>query len=239
MRFIYLNPVLLLLLALGLTACNSQKRLTKRALPVEETPVKEHWLGKNQQQVPAHDERLSWRERRQQRKENKRMAKLRAAEAEAAALAQNTSKPAAPQRSEATAAEPNALPASRQAQMVIHKAESFLGSPYKWGGNSKKGIDCSGLMAVSFAAAGVTLPRVSAQQAETGNALNLKQVQPGDMLFFATGSSKRVTHSGLVVNVKNGDFQFIHASNSGVRRDWLSNPYWNKHFVRARRILKK
>lgn len=100
-------------------------------------------------------------------------------------------------------------------------------------------MDCSALVFHSYYAVGINLPRQSTDQSKLGQKVNPDQILPGDLLFFATGKRKnQVTHSGIVTEVGEGDIRFIHASTSlGVTEDYLSNRYWSKAFLFAKRIL--
>lgn len=122
---------------------------------------------------------------------------------------------------------------------VIATAKSYTGTPYKFGGTTRAGMDCSALVFHSYYAIGVTMPRISADQARMGKKVNPRELRPGDVLFFATSRRRnRVTHAGIVTEVDRGDIRFIHASTSlGVTEDFLSNRYWNKAFLFGRRIL--
>jgi len=122
---------------------------------------------------------------------------------------------------------------------VINTAKSYYGTPYKFGGTTRAGMDCSALLFHSFYSVGINLPRMSADQAKQGVKVNTRDLKPGDVLFFATSRrKKRVTHAGIVTEVNKGDIRFIHASTSlGVSEDYLSNRYWNKAFLFARRLL--
>lgn len=122
---------------------------------------------------------------------------------------------------------------------VISTAKSYRGTPYKYGGTTRSGIDCSALVFHSFYSVGVNLPRTSASQSEQGKSIKKNEIKPGDLLFFATGRKrKQVTHSGIVTEASNSDIRFIHSSTSlGVTEDYLSNSYWSKAFLFARRIL--
>lgn len=122
---------------------------------------------------------------------------------------------------------------------VISTAKSFRGTPYKYGGTTRAGMDCSALVYHSYYSVGVTMPRISADQANMGKKVSPRDLQQGDVLFFATSKKKnRVTHAGIVTEVHKGDVRFIHASTSlGVTEDFLSNRYWNKAFLFGRRIL--
>jgi len=122
---------------------------------------------------------------------------------------------------------------------VIQTAKSYYGTPYKYGGTTKSGIDCSALVFHSFYSVGINLPRVSTAQSQVGQKIKLQEVQPGDLLFFATGKKqKQVSHSGIVTEVSKENVRFIHSSTSlGVSEDYMSNSYWKKAFLFATRIL--
>jgi len=122
---------------------------------------------------------------------------------------------------------------------IIKTAKTFEGTKYKFGGTTKKGMDCSGLVYVSYQKEGIKLPRVSRDMAKQGKSVSLKKVTEGDLLFFKTGKSKnRVNHVGIVTKVKNGEVFFIHASTTlGVINSTLNESYWRKTFVEARRII--
>lgn len=126
---------------------------------------------------------------------------------------------------------------SGRTQKVLKEAHSFLGTPYKYGGTNKRGMDCSGLVWTAFQEIGIQLPRVSREQAQNGTKIKLSRVQPGDLLFFKT-SGLRISHVGIVDEIKKGEIFFIHASSSkGVIISSLENSYWNKRFVKAVRYI--
>jgi probable lipoprotein NlpC len=122
---------------------------------------------------------------------------------------------------------------------VISTAKSYGGTPYKYGGTTRSGIDCSALVYHSFYSVGINMPRTSASQSEQGKSIKKNEIKPGDLLFFATGRKrKQVTHSGIVTETSKSDIRFIHSSTSlGVSEDYLSNVYWAKAFLFARRVL--
>ena len=126
-----------------------------------------------------------------------------------------------------------------KADEIIKYAKSFEGTRYKFGGTTKKGMDCSGLVYTSFAKEGVTLPRISRDMAKQGERISLLKVQEGDLVFFQTNkSSKVINHVGLVVSNKSGVLKFIHSTTSrGVIISDISEEYWNSSFVEARRII--
>ena len=128
---------------------------------------------------------------------------------------------------------------NKQTRVVAH-AKSFLGTRYKYGGTSKKGMDCSGLVYTSFQKVNVQLPRVSFEMSKRGRLLKNREIQPGDLVFFKTSkkSGRSVNHVGVVSNVKGGNVLFIHSSSSkGVIESSLGNPYWSKAYKFARRVL--
>ena len=126
-----------------------------------------------------------------------------------------------------------------KADQIINTALSFSGVRYKFGGTTTKGMDCSGLLYVSFGEHDVQLPRTSFHMAEEGHRVTVKNVEKGDLLFFKTSrGSKRINHVGMVVGTDNDEITFIHASTSrGVTVSSLRDGFWNQAFVKATRIL--
>lgn len=122
---------------------------------------------------------------------------------------------------------------------VVKDAQQYLGVPYKYGGNTKTGFDCSGLVTKVFEENNYKLPRRSTDQADTGSSIRVEEVKAGDLLFFATGGGRSVSHVGIVNNIENdGEIKFIHASTSkGVIISSLNEAYWNKAFLFARSVL--
>lgn len=123
---------------------------------------------------------------------------------------------------------------------VLRSAKSFLGTPYKYGGTNKLGIDCSALIQNSFKDAGIDLPRSSKEQSLAGSPVEKNNLRPGDLLFFSdpkVGSG--VTHVGLVTEIlPGGDVRFIHASSKlGVTENLLSASYYLKTYAFARRVF--
>ncbi len=131
------------------------------------------------------------------------------------------------------------IKSNSKAENIIEYANQFKGVRYKWGGTTKKGMDCSGLVFESFKAYDIFLPRISRDMAKRGNKISLKNVVKGDLLFFKTGNRRNsINHVGLIVSIKNKNIQFIHATSSkGVITSWLNEDYWHKAFFEARNIL--
>ncbi len=125
------------------------------------------------------------------------------------------------------------------ADHIINTALTYSGTRYKYGGTTKKGMDCSGLLYVSFGKHDVQLPRVSYVMAEKGKRVRINKVAKGDLLFFKTKKrGRRINHVGMVVSVADDEIKFIHASTSrGVIVSSLREGFWNNAFVKATRVL--
>lgn len=123
---------------------------------------------------------------------------------------------------------------------VIREAKAYTGVPYKWGGNTKTGIDCSGLTCQAFKVIDINLPRTADAQALLGKKLEKDEIKPGDLIFFTKEKrSKDITHVGLVTEVKKGDVFFINATTKkGVMVSALSEEYWNTRYKGARRVIR-
>lgn len=128
---------------------------------------------------------------------------------------------------------------SAKVDAIIKTAMAYKGTRYKFGGTTRKGMDCSGLTYIAFGEHEVALPRVSYQQATKGKRVKLSTVQKGDLLFFQTNKNrKRINHVGLVVSHESGIIKFIHSTTSkGVMVSSLNERYWKNAFTEARRVL--
>lgn len=133
----------------------------------------------------------------------------------------------------------NTSPKDVKAENIVGFAQQFTGVRYKYGGTTKRGMDCSGLIQTSYKSESVLLPRTTNDLANHGNWIDLKDVKKGDLVFFATKkNSRKVNHVGIVTSVNKDDVEFIHASSSkGVMTSRLKNRYWYFAFVQARRVL--
>lgn len=119
-------------------------------------------------------------------------------------------------------------------ESVVNRALAFLGVPYRFGGQSERGMDCAGFVRRSFAAAGVLLPRQSAQQYKVGCVVTRDELAPGDLVFFRNTYKKGISHVGIYV----GDGLFVHAASTyrKVVVERLDRPYYSKRFAGGRRV---
>lgn len=122
-------------------------------------------------------------------------------------------------------------------EQIIQEALSYKGTPYQWGGFSRQGIDCSGLMVKAFQAGGFNIPRVAGDQAKIGPMVEVDELIPGDLVFFTDHPGNMgITHVGLVsvTNFPTHSITFVHASSSkGVMESELLSPYWQGVYLGA------
>ncbi|MDO5509838.1 MAG: C40 family peptidase [Weeksellaceae bacterium] len=120
---------------------------------------------------------------------------------------------------------------------IIDEAKTFIGTPYRYGGTTRTGIDCSAFMQTIFRVTEIELPRVSASQAHIGETIDFGNIEKGDLLFFSNSPNARISHVGMVVEVSD-EIYFIHAATStGVTVSPLSMAYWDKRFRFAKRVF--
>jgi cell wall-associated NlpC family hydrolase len=118
---------------------------------------------------------------------------------------------------------------------IIEVAKSYLGTPYRSGGTSRNGVDCSGFVTAVFRQFNISLPRTSLSQSTYGESVSRSQLEPADLVFFKTSRRRSVSHVGIYL----GQGKFIHASTRShrVRIDHIEDDYFRKRFVVARRIV--
>jgi cell wall-associated NlpC family hydrolase len=125
-------------------------------------------------------------------------------------------------------------------QSVVENARKTLGTPYKYGGASSKGFDCSGLIITLFKQQDIILPHNSLQLSKIGIVLNVKKdkVNKGDLIFFSNSKNKSIDHVGIVIDTSDEEIKFIHSSTSkGVIVSSTKEPYYKKSFVQANRLF--
>lgn len=130
---------------------------------------------------------------------------------------------------------PNFVDHSVGREEISIQAMGLVGIPYRWGGNTPdSGFDCSGLVKYVLArSASVDLPRTTAEMSTRGETIEPDEIAPGDLVFFNT-TGRPHSHVGIYV----GKLRFVNAPSTGgtVRLDYLTNPYWAKHFDGIRRM---
>lgn len=123
--------------------------------------------------------------------------------------------------------------ASDRGASILAIANQQLGARYRYGGNSPKGFDCSGLVYYTHAQLGISVPRTAHNQAQRAAPIAYKNLRKGDLLFFRI-YGKRITHVGIYA----GGDRFIHAPSSGKRVSYASidDRYWRKRLVKTGRL---
>lgn len=120
---------------------------------------------------------------------------------------------------------------------VISSAKALLGTPYVWGGESlaEGGFDCSGLTYFVYKKVGITLNRISADQAKQGTTVSKANLQPGDLVFYSFQGTSNIDHVGIYI----GNNKMIHSPKAGdtVKTTDISTSYWQSRFVTAKRVL--
>lgn len=131
------------------------------------------------------------------------------------------------------------LAREQKVDVVVSRSRSYIGTPYKYGGTTTLGMDCSGLLMRSFEAIDIYIPRTAKEQSKMGKKVSMNELKAGDLVFFKTFKGKgRVTHAGLVTDARrDNEIMFIHASSSrGVIEVNLMSDYYQKAFRKARRL---
>ncbi len=121
---------------------------------------------------------------------------------------------------------------NEERKLLVKVATGFLGAPYKLGGASVKGIDCSAFVRKMYAFFDITLPRTAREQAFVGVRVNRDELAEGDLVFFRT--RKPIGHVGIYI----GNNEFVHASYKAksVRIDRLDHPYFQQRYLHAVRV---
>lgn len=121
---------------------------------------------------------------------------------------------------------------------ILNTAFDYQGVRYRFGGTTKKGMDCSGLVTTAFGDTNISLPRSSSDMAQIGEKIGKSNAQKGDLIFFRTGRGNRISHVGIVTEVLNNEIKFIHSSTSqGVIISSTKEDYYNRRFVQINRVV--
>lgn len=127
---------------------------------------------------------------------------------------------------------------SKIANELVNDASDNIGSPYKYGGTTKNGFDCSGLVFVTFKKNDISLPRTSFDMSKYGKVISKKDAQKGDLIFFKTNGSSKINHVGLIVDIDKEFIKFIHASiQKGVIISSTKEDYYRKSFSQINRVI--
>ncbi len=111
--------------------------------------------------------------------------------------------------------------------------DSWMGTPYVYGGASKSGVDCSAFTQAVYRSVGIDIPRRASRQSAAAQTVSRNSLRYGDLIFFNTSGSG-ISHCGIYL----GNGEFVHASSSrGVVRDMLNHPYYSSRYVTGGRFL--
>ncbi|MCA1055183.1 LysM peptidoglycan-binding domain-containing protein [Rossellomorea aquimaris] len=120
---------------------------------------------------------------------------------------------------------------SSQSTNVIDIAKKYIGTPYKWGGTTPSGFDCSGFIYYVFNQAGVNISRTNTE-GYYSKSTSISNPKPGDLVFFKNTYKAGISHMGILI----GNGEFIHASDNGVTVSKLNNTYWSPRFAGYRKF---
>ena len=122
---------------------------------------------------------------------------------------------------------------SKERDLMVKISKGFLGAPYRFGGASLRGLDCSAFVKRIYSIFDINLPRTAREQSQMGQKVSRDELAVGDLVFFNT--RRYISHVGIYI----GNNEFVHASSGRareVRVDSLDQPYYNKRFVKAVRL---
>ena len=127
---------------------------------------------------------------------------------------------------------------SKTKRNIVETALENLGVKYKYGGTTKSGMDCSGLVYSTFIKYDIEMSRSSIDMAKEGREVSKSKAQIGDLIFFKTGNSSNINHVGIITDIENDAISFIHSSTSkGVIISSLDEPYYSKAFDKIKRVI--
>ncbi|THH36345.1 C40 family peptidase [Neolewinella litorea] len=124
---------------------------------------------------------------------------------------------------------------------LVSHAEQYLGLRYKYGGNTpKEGFDCSGFVKYLYEDQGISIHRVSRDQARQGQEIDPDRAQPGDLVFFRRGPSQPVFHVSMIVDASPGELWVIHPTSSRgvIRENILASSYWRPKISEVKTFIR-
>lgn len=127
---------------------------------------------------------------------------------------------------------------ARLNEQIIDDATDKIGSPYRYGGTTKSGYDCSGLVFTSFQKNDISLPRSSYEMSKKGTIVKKNDCRKGDLIFFKTNGKSRINHVGIITEVEDDEIKFVHSSTQrGVIISSTKEEYYRKSFAQINRIV--
>lgn len=122
-------------------------------------------------------------------------------------------------------------------ESIVQYGQKFMGVPYVWGGTTPGGFDCSGFTQYIYEnEADISIPRTTDQQYQMGTSVAKKDLQPGDLIFYANTYKKGISHVGVYA----GDNMVLNATTSkGVALVSMDNPYWGPKYAGAKRVIQE
>lgn len=128
-------------------------------------------------------------------------------------------------------------------KQLISNSELLVGIPYKYGGETKSGFDCSGFTKFAYSTIGIDLPHNAHLQSNLGKTIHLKDAKPGDMIFFGymNENKYRVVHAGIIYTKSSNNIEIIHCVSRGVQIDDQQSDnwqfYWKDRVLFVKRII--
>lgn len=123
---------------------------------------------------------------------------------------------------------------SQQRRTVVEEAHRWLGVPYAYGGSTRRGLDCSGLVLRVYEKIGIPVARTARDLFDQGRAVRTEKLRPGDLVFFQNTAGRGITHVGIYI----GKSRFIHASTrKGVITSGMGETYYAQRYAGARALL--
>lgn len=121
---------------------------------------------------------------------------------------------------------------------IVNRGITFLGTPYRSGGTSTSGMDCSGFIIATFSGFSLKLPRTSNEMSRTGLAIEKNTAKKGDLIFFRTNGRSAINHVGMVLEVLEDEIKFIHSSTQrGVIVSSTKEGYYKNALAQINRVI--